>query len=195
MTDTDQLVVWLREALGAAQADAEAATPGPWHVTEYDWQTDFDAGVGTSLGEVDVVGHGYEGGGVERVEDARHIVRHAPAAVLRRIAADRQLLDLHRNDNGDCAVCADPLESSDDVEGNREWSRSAQYFPCATVRLLAEGWGWTDTRSTANWPECMCTPSGECGNCWEKRQGAPTPRSIAARTRQAAEQAKTEETR
>jgi len=136
VTDSDRLVVWLRETLDAAQADAEAATSGPWHVTEYVAGSDygFDAGVGTAPGEVDVVGHGYEGGGCERVQDARHIVRHNPANVLRRIAADRKLLDLHRDDLGKCAECGQGYELMD-------WGPD---FPCATVRLLAEGWGWTE---------------------------------------------------
>lgn len=96
MTDTDP-VVWLRATLDAAERDAEAATPGPWHVTEYgaDVGDDFEAGIGTAPGELDVVGHGYEGGGVERLTDARHIVRHDPAAVLRRIDRDRKQLAEH----------------------------------------------------------------------------------------------------
>lgn len=134
MTDVDRMVVWLRETMDAAQADAEAATPGPWHVTEYDWPTDFDAGIGTSPGEVDIVGHGYEGGGCERVQDARHIVRHQPAAELRRIVADRKILDLHQNVAGKCDECGRGYELSD-------WGPN---FPCTTVCLLAEAWGWTE---------------------------------------------------
>ena len=126
--DTDRMVVWLRATLDAAQADAEAATRGPWHVTEYEAGSDygFDAGVGTAPGEVDVVGHGYEGGGCERVQDARHIVRHNPAAVLRRIAADRKTVD----------DCDDVLH--DFVFG--AFRKLAE----DTIRNLAEGWGWTE---------------------------------------------------
>ncbi|NUP39502.1 MAG: hypothetical protein HOY76_21445 [Streptomyces sp.] len=125
MTAPDRVVVWLREAMDAAWRDAEAATSGPWHVTEYVAGSDygFDAGVGTAPGEVDVVGHGYEGGGCERVQDARHIVRHNPHAVLRRIAADRELLDWGNWPGG-----------GPDSRDAYEWA----------VRLLAEGWGWTE---------------------------------------------------
>lgn len=155
MTGTDHLVVWLRETMDAAWSDAEAATRGPWQVTEYVAGCDygFDAGVGTAPGEVDVVGHGYEGGGCERVQDARHIARHDPAAVLRRIAADRKTL----------AACEELLAMDPNGWEYTDTPELAEHV----IRNLAEGWGWTETLSA---PECMCTPSGECGNCWEKRQ-------------------------
>ena len=86
---------WITQQIDHTEAIALNATPGPWHVTVYNWPSDFDAGIGTSPGEVDVVGHGYEGGGVEHVRDARHIVEHAPAAVLRRCEADRRILARH----------------------------------------------------------------------------------------------------
>jgi hypothetical protein len=134
------MVVWLRESMDAAQADAEAATPGQWHVTEYVAGSDygFDAGVGTALGEVDVVGHGYEGGGCERVQDARHIVRHDPAAVLRRIAADRKILDLHIGDH-ECSIFDGP--NPGDID---HYAFVLESEACDTVRLLAEGYGWTE---------------------------------------------------
>lgn len=75
---------------------------------------------------------------------AGHIAMHDPAAVLRRVAADRQILAEHANDRGDCRVCAGEADYSDDAEGNREWHRSAELWPCQTVRLLAEAWGWTE---------------------------------------------------
>ncbi|MEV5944426.1 hypothetical protein, partial [Streptomyces sp. NPDC051994] len=60
-----------------------------------------------------------------------------PAAVLRRIAADRKLLDLHGDVAGKCAECSQGYESGD-------WGPD---FPCTTVRLLAEAWGWTEVAS------------------------------------------------
>ncbi|WP_435279301.1 DUF6221 family protein [Streptomyces sp. 1222.5] len=89
---------WITQQIDHTEAIALDATPGPWHVTKYDWPSDFDAGIGTSLGEVDVVGHGYEGGGVEHVRDACHIAAHDPAAVLRRCEADRRILARHTID-------------------------------------------------------------------------------------------------
>ena len=135
MSGVDRMVVWLRETMDAAQLDAEAATPGPWHVTAYAAGSDygFDAGIGTAPGEVDVVGHGYEGGGVERVQDARHIARHDPHSVLRRITADRATLDLHRPEPG----------QHPDFCGYDK-----HQLPCPGLRLLAEGYGWTEETQT-----------------------------------------------
>jgi hypothetical protein len=117
---------WITQQIDEREAAARAATPGPWHVTEYDWQTDFDAGVGTTPGEVDVVGHGHEGGGVERTEDARHIVANDPATVLRRCAADRKALALHQPEPG----------QHPDFCGYDKHE-----LPCPGLRLLAEAYG------------------------------------------------------
>jgi hypothetical protein len=68
-------------------------------------------------------------------EIAEHIIHNSPEAVLRRCAADRKLLELHKpvemtSEMADaCAVC--------EVTGDYP------YYPCATIRLLAEGYGWT----------------------------------------------------
>lgn len=157
MTGTDRMVVWLRATMDAAWRDAEAATPGPWHVTDYVAGSDygFDAGIGTAPGEVDVVGHGYEGGGCERVQDARHIVRHDPASVLRRIAADRKLLadllaECHRvNEEDPWYTCPAATEERDggecmdeDRKGPCDCGRDARVQ--RRVRLLVEGYGWKD---------------------------------------------------
>ncbi|MEV7034615.1 DUF6221 family protein [Streptomyces sp. NPDC093272] len=154
MTTTDQMMVWLRETMGAAWSDAEDATPGAWHVTEYTAGSDygFDAGVGTAPGEVDVVGHGYEGGGCERVQDARHIVRHQPAAVLRRIAADRKMLDLHaivpdhgrfsERDNCERSGCDGDHWQPPVCRSCRNYAGDPIEAPCPTIENLAEGYGW-----------------------------------------------------
>jgi hypothetical protein len=89
---------WITRQIDHTEAIALDATTGPWHVTEYNWYTDFDAGIGTTPGEVDVVGHGYEGGGVTYLRDARHIAAHNPASVLRRCEADRRILNRHTLD-------------------------------------------------------------------------------------------------
>jgi len=155
VTDPARLVVWLRATLDAVQRAAEATTPvpvaGEWAavrdkhaaddapLTIIQGQNEDDPDYENYSSNVPVIAHAAEWQD-EAEANLRFIALNDPAAVLRRIAADRKLLDLHRDDGGDCAVCADPLEASDDSEGSREWSRSAQRFPCATVRLLAEGW-------------------------------------------------------
>ncbi|MFD8710392.1 DUF6221 family protein [Streptomyces anulatus] len=67
-----------------------------------------------------------------------HIVRHDPVRVLREVEAKRRLLGEHQHDgSGACALCALPEDFDDDAEGNRTFSRSAQPWPCTTVKLLA----------------------------------------------------------
>lgn len=134
------LITQLRAALDAEEATASAATPGPWIAHAYtDYDCDFEATIGTGHDTHDtanVVGHGYEGGGVQSMTDARHIAAHDPAFVLADITAKRALIDLHRpirqrstgSGGGtidDCAICD---------------AYPAQY-PCATLRLLAEAYG------------------------------------------------------
>ncbi|MFI5880825.1 DUF6221 family protein [Streptomyces sp. NPDC051554] len=142
MTGTDRMVAWLRETLAAAQADAEGATPGPWHVTDYPYGYDLDAVIGTSPLDCDVVSGSHDNGGGVRLADARHIARHDPSAVLRRILADRELLDLHHEVAGKCWECNQGYELMD-------WGPD---FPCTSVRLLAKGYGWTDSSSVTNQP-------------------------------------------
>ncbi len=147
VTDTARMVVWLRETLDAAQADAAEATCGPWHVTEYEAGSDygFDAGVGTAPGEVDVVGHGYEGGGCERVQDARHIARHNPTAVLRRIAADRKILAAHPHTTRVVNPADGRPSAGFGCDNCHNWDGVPEgRGTCATVLALAEGWGWTE---------------------------------------------------
>lgn len=73
----------------------------------------------------------------------RHIRTWTPAAVLLRIAADRKQLAEHADDgHGDCVRCAGegrPVE----VNGIVITEREAVPHPCATVRIVAEGWGVT----------------------------------------------------
>lgn len=133
MTDTDRMRAWLRDTLDAAQADAEAAAKEE----EADWSD------GGEHGEtVTTVQHGsYVAVGPWDcpLPDGvrRHIARHDPAAVLRRIAADRQILELHAQ--------AHECSSWDEVAGDFntcQWVN--EWETCSTVRLLAEGWGWTE---------------------------------------------------
>jgi len=140
---------WIVQQIDEREAAARAATPGPWHVTEYNWQTDFDAGVGTVPGEVDVVGHGHEGGGVERIEDARHIALHDPAAVLRRCAADRKILAVHAPrdrrwyDDYVCEGCG-----YDGADYCSE-PNTPHVNDCPTLLALAEGYGLTEEQRAA----------------------------------------------
>ncbi|WP_158997216.1 DUF6221 family protein [Streptomyces aureus] len=134
MTDLERMAVWLRDVMDAAELAAQKAAevcgchpPAPsWSFRDGDEPTD---------GRILVVDDphprpkrkigrrwntSYEG-----LFMAQHIVRHDPAAVLRRIAADRMMLaDLERITKGDYI---------DDGE-----------LPLAehVIRRLAEGYGW-----------------------------------------------------
>ena len=166
MTNPGQMVVWLRKAMDAAQADAEAAAK---ETGSADWEYQAHG----SLDALGPSGFMVAVGSQDYLDPApgRFMAANDPAAVLRRIAADRKILAAHpyttrvvnpvdgsHSAGFGCETCHD----WDGVPEGRGW--------CDTVRLLAEGYGWTEAQPAPRWPECMCTPSGECGNCWEKRQ-------------------------
>ena len=162
MTDP---VAFLAAALDAAQRDAEAATAGPWYAHEYDYNDPcgFEASIGSYRddSEANIVGHGPEGGGVERIEDARFIAANSPDVVLRRIASDRKILKLH----GGAHECSSYDAMSREID--------AYHFvlageTCTTVWMLAESYGCPDVpkcgATTVFWPddeacdaECMLT--------------------------------------
>ncbi|WP_435279140.1 DUF6221 family protein [Streptomyces sp. 1222.5] len=140
---------WITQQIDHTEGIALDATPGPWHVTKYEWPSDFDAGIGTSPGEVDVVGHGYEGGGVEHVRDACHIAAHDPAAVLRRCEADRKILAIHKplatswSDYYACEGCG--------YDGADACSEpiTRHVNDCPTLLAVAEGYGLTEEQRAA----------------------------------------------
>lgn len=111
-----------KQAEKIAQAAAEEH-PSPWTAEDVDL---------SPLDQADAA-HLNDGRGKTMVmsdytmlEPLRHIALHDPAAVLRRIAAERKLL----------AECQKVL-AVDDWEYN-----DAPDLARATVRALAEGWGW-----------------------------------------------------
>ncbi|MFE2969893.1 hypothetical protein ACFXKC_40750 [Streptomyces sp. NPDC059340] len=127
MTDTDRIVVWLREAMDAAERRADR-----WHDVECDVHT-------TSLTDAAVL------------QSATLCDCGGPKAVLRRIAADRKTLALHTTPHtvvesavepvGElfCGECGGPCTH----KGEAECVICGQ-TPCDTVRNLAEGYGWTE---------------------------------------------------
>ncbi|MGW5477689.1 DUF6221 family protein [Streptomyces sp. NPDC004008] len=152
MTTPDRMLAWLREAMDAAQRDAESATPGPWE-PEGDDPTDdivltvHDAEHGDLIGNT--VAH--VRGGNATTANMRHIARHDPAAVLRRIAKDRELLnDLLAEKHH---VVEDPAYTCPAATTERDGGQNYQQGPCdcdrdtrvqRRVRLLAEGYDWTE---------------------------------------------------
>ena len=127
-----------------AEEIAQAATPGPWrHDPAKHWRKTgtawFEEAVFAGPAGKDAVcvaGTG-ETGDPHSVADATHIALQDPAAVLRRIAAERKLLaDLRGEPHGsDCWALVRSGRPCDCGRDDRVNLR---------VRLLAEGWGWED---------------------------------------------------
>lgn len=143
---TTDLLAWLRAEMDAAEAEAEAAAAYN-DGAEHDVQG--PPGTWVLLADEAFFGSGHPGGAIgprigyaNHVVLGQHIARHDPAATLRRIKAERKAVDLHVPMQGDapggggtvCATCANV--SREEVEG--------EPYPCTTVRLIAEGWGWTE---------------------------------------------------
>jgi hypothetical protein len=128
------ILAWLESAIMRRESAAKSASPGPWvpgGIGDYGWTV--HTGVRSVETEDSEIGQA----------DAKHIALNSPSATLRRCAADRKLLELHRPDGSACVVCAGPEESDENSEGEYEWSRPGLPFPCPTVVAIAEGYGWT----------------------------------------------------
>jgi hypothetical protein len=171
-------VVFLTAALDRAEQLARAAGGREIEAVEYLWETKY-----LNVRQPDgTVTHTTE----FSAELADHIALHDPAAVLRRVAADRKILAEHADMWGGCAVCVDRRNPDP-----RQWG--IVVWPCRTVLLLAEAWGWegepaleeTDLRVDvfSNSAECavrvMHVPSGlvasaqgSRGQQWKLREQA-----------------------
>ena len=115
---TDPLA-WVRAEMDEAEKEAEAARDGrdpeTWHVAERRSCECCDA-IRTDKGNLVVTVD-------SRASD--FIVRHDPAAVLRRIAAERKVLD--------------------ECEAAQNWDNwGAASLADTVIRGVAEGWGWTE---------------------------------------------------
>lgn len=154
-------VEFLEAAHRRAEEIAQATTPvpvaGAWRVAQDKHDAD-DAPLALVQGEQEEGDPEYVGYGSnlpiivhaaewqdEAEANLRHIALHDPRSVLRRIAAERKILEAHPIDTDvinpgygkhvadfGCRTCHD----WDGVTEGYGW--------CDTVRLLAEGWGWTD---------------------------------------------------
>lgn len=66
-----------------------------------------------------------------------HIALHDPESVLRRCAADRKLIELHAGRMHSCPA-------KDETGYLDEWTHFGYDDACPALRLLAEGYGWTE---------------------------------------------------
>lgn len=144
MTETVDIVTFLRARLDEDQSIAEAATAGPWEVDDEQYAEQIRAADGASP----VAGSrwGGEASVFESTEDAVHIARHDPARVLADVVARRAILAQHHrvewSGPAGCGTC-----STEGVE--------LVLWPCLTVRALAvpyaghpdhySGWGLDGT--------------------------------------------------
>ena len=151
MTNTDRMVVWLREAMDAAEQIAHAAC---WDVQSEVWTARPPQASYERYTVVDYLGDGVVAVTPENADDdgvGQHIALHDPGAVLRQIGRHRKLLDLHTTPHtvvelvvepvGElfCGECSGPCTH----RGEAECALCGQ-DGCDTARLLAEGYGWTE---------------------------------------------------
>ncbi|MFD6552774.1 DUF6221 family protein [Streptomyces sp. NPDC058398] len=125
----DDLTEFLRARLDEDAALAEAASPGPWHTNEEAEEVLAVDGI--------TVADGFALSGRQLRATTEHIACQDPTRVLREIEVKRELLKEHTVDGWTCSTCAMPEDFDEDADGNREWSRRGQDFPCRTLRLAA----------------------------------------------------------
>jgi hypothetical protein len=126
---SDDLITWLRAQLD----DDERVATDRARLAGDVWTA-----VEVAPGRWEVVGAGGRGTVAQGLPqwEAEHIARHDPARVLRRVAADRRILDLHEGDH-ECST----IRRGVDYEGvpyeeidNCTWVLDGD---CSTVRLMA----------------------------------------------------------
>lgn len=146
----EDILAWTEATISRIEEAAQRATKGTWRT--HDTHLDLGGHTATIL-----VGRGndtellawlptmsYESWDETRNawNNAEHIALNDPASVLRRCAADRKQLELH-GPMEDPEVVGDDLHcTSCRVTAIGEFD--AAPWPCATVRALAEGYGWTE---------------------------------------------------
>jgi hypothetical protein len=161
------MVVWLRETLDAARRDAEAAGGGEWSVEDARL---VDIRGGQLVETAREPGTLVVGDGRRIVTGTSavlpHIAANNPSAVLRRITADRKMLDalLAKRHN----VVDDPAYTCPAATNEHDGGQNYDTGPCNCgrdewaaryVRLLAEGWGWTPEETTTQNPQLQLDSS------------------------------------
>lgn len=95
MSDIAEQILAAIDKIERAAAAVPSHLASPWTGSERDGYCGDDYRVVSSTGQ-DVVGPGYEGGGVWGVEPRDHIALNDPAVVLRRCAADREIIQWYQ---------------------------------------------------------------------------------------------------
>lgn len=140
------MVAWLREVLDAAQQRAEAAA-------KETGSTDWEYQAHGSLNAMGPSGFMVAVGSQDYLDPApgQFMADNDPAAVLRRIVADRKLLELHTTPHTVVELAVEPVGESFCVECDGPCTHKGEAEcvicgkdGCDTMRLLAEAWGWTE---------------------------------------------------
>lgn len=140
----ERILAWLNRAVSEREALAHAALNhgrgSAWRANGATVEVVTDQPVYADVFEETVVFN--EGSPTE--EQAVHIAANDPESVLRRCAADRKLIELHRPqqtgagfpDLQECRTC-----SADSLGDGYQYLVPA---PCPSLLALAEGYGWTE---------------------------------------------------
>lgn len=143
---TPGLLAWLTAALDAAQRGAEAAAERAWSPH---WEYDG------LVHEIRDLNNGNTLATMYFDEIGKHVEATNPAAVLRRIAADRKMIadlldERHVVADDPWFSCAAATEERDG--GCSEADRRGKPCDCGRderverrLRIIAEGYGWTET--------------------------------------------------
>jgi hypothetical protein len=152
MSDLHPAVVYLLAAHARAEGRAAMATPGPWKPKRGDDGDDevytvHDGPHGDMVGDIVAYVRGQEYRGVQgRTMANKHLIATMadPVEVLRRVAAEREILAEHGVDEGRfCRCCARWL---DIPVGQQVEPDDAVDWPCRTVLGLAKAWGWEEQK-------------------------------------------------
>ncbi|GAA0500780.1 DUF6221 family protein [Streptomyces olivaceiscleroticus] len=136
------ILAWTKDAIDTVATKAEAAKAFGDGFAPGSEAPDYVYGTGDGGPYLRVVIPGFEGQTEAGVE---HFAQHSPIAVLRRCAADRKLLELHKPvilRGGSGARYFETTTVCSSCEPPRQFLEHA--YPCPTVLTVAEGYGWTE---------------------------------------------------
>lgn len=141
----EDILAWTENAISRVEDTARYATQEPWR--SHDTHLDHGGHTATILAGEDnntellawlpTMSHEAWDEARNAWRNANHIVMHAPTSVLRRCAADRQLLDLHGGSMHSCPA-------KDETGYLDEWTQFGYGDTCPVVQTIAEGYGWTE---------------------------------------------------
>jgi hypothetical protein len=140
---------WILDQVAAREDVARAATAGPWEAESHYVRGTREVVYSEVHPVAELEGNG--DGGVLSEADARHIALNGPADVLRRCAADRKLLTLHKPrgvdwtaDDREWAGNPHVCEGCGQEGICQDWV-TEHANDCPVLLAVAEGYGLTET--------------------------------------------------